>query len=116
MIRALAPGNCRRGHRRHASDAEVKALIDSGIRFSDLWEVASADAVKADPGRFAGFRPLQVYPGNGGKAELEYSHRQRPAPGAADLGQCPDAIKAAKRAIALRTTTGTPVPSDSVSA
>ena len=61
----------------HASDAEVKALIDSGVRFSDLWEVASADAVKAEPGRFAGFRPLQVYPGSGGTAALEY-YRLKP--------------------------------------
>lgn len=61
----------------HASDAEVKALIDSGVSFSDLWEVASADAVKAEPGNFAGFRPLQVYTGSGGKAALEY-YRLKP--------------------------------------
>ena len=26
----------------HASNAEIKALVDKGIKFSDIWEVASA--------------------------------------------------------------------------
>lgn len=61
----------------HASDAEVKALVDGGIRFSDIWEVASPEAVKADPARFSEFRPLQVYTGSGSKSALAY-YRLKP--------------------------------------
>lgn len=61
----------------HASDGEIKALIDRGIRFSDIWEVAAPEAVKADPGRFAGYRPLYVYPGSGAGPALEY-YRLKP--------------------------------------
>lgn len=61
----------------HASDAEIKALIDGGIRFSDIWEVADAQAVAADPARYAGFRPLFVYTGTGSKHGLNY-YRLKP--------------------------------------
>lgn len=61
----------------HANDAEIKALITRGIRFSDIWEVASAEAVAAAPEQFAGFRPLYVYPGTGSKPALEY-YRLKP--------------------------------------
>jgi len=53
----------------HASNAGIKALVDNGIRFSDIWEVASAPA--------EGFRPLYVYPGTGGKRGLAW-YRLKP--------------------------------------
>ncbi|WP_448207565.1 PhoX family protein [Azospirillum sp. sgz302134] len=56
----------------HATDAEVKAIIDTGVGFSDIWEVAPADAVKAEPAKFAGFKPVFAYPGTGSKPALEY--------------------------------------------
>jgi uncharacterized protein len=61
----------------HASDTEVKAMIDRGIRFSDIWEVATADEVKADPAKYEGFRPIYIYPGTGAKTALEY-YRLKP--------------------------------------
>jgi secreted PhoX family phosphatase len=61
----------------HASDAQVKAIIDKGTRFSDIWEVASADAVKADPAKHRGFKPLLVYTGTGGETKLEF-YRLKP--------------------------------------
>ena len=57
----------------HASDAQVHDLIKSGIRFSDIFEVANADEVKATPEKFDGFKPVYVYPGTGMEsAHLEY--------------------------------------------
>ncbi|HRD67734.1 MAG TPA: DUF839 domain-containing protein [Candidatus Competibacter sp.] len=56
----------------HASDAEIEALIAKGTRFSDIFEVASADAVKAEPAKYQGFKPVYVYSGTGGKTQLEY--------------------------------------------
>jgi uncharacterized protein len=56
----------------HASDAEIKAIIAKGIRFSDIWETASTDAVKANPGGYSEFRPVHVYAGTGGKTELSF--------------------------------------------
>jgi secreted PhoX family phosphatase len=56
----------------HATDAEIKALIDKGTRFSDIFEVASADTVKADPAKFEGYKPIYVYNGTGTKTALEY--------------------------------------------
>ncbi|WP_448189981.1 PhoX family protein [Azospirillum sp. sgz301742] len=61
----------------HATDAEVKAIIDGGVKFSDIWEVASADAVKAEPAKFPGFKPVYAYPGSGSKVALEY-YRLKP--------------------------------------
>jgi len=56
----------------HASDGEIQAMIDGGIRFSDIWEVATPDDVKADPAKHEGFRPIYIYPGTGSKTVLEY--------------------------------------------
>jgi len=53
----------------HASNAEIKSLVDSGITFGDIWEVASAPA--------EGFKPVYVYPGTGGKRGLAY-YRLKP--------------------------------------
>jgi secreted PhoX family phosphatase len=48
----------------HASDAEIRALVDKGIAFADIFEVADKPA--------AAFTPVFVYPGTGGKPALEY--------------------------------------------
>jgi uncharacterized protein len=56
----------------HATDDEIKAIIDEGTGFSDIFETASADAVKAEPARYAGFKPVFVYAGTGGKTTTEF--------------------------------------------
>lgn len=57
----------------HASEDEVRQLIQSGIRFSDIFEVASPGDVKANPGKFGDFKPVYVYAGTGKEvAHLEY--------------------------------------------
>ncbi len=57
----------------HATEAEIKALIDKGTKFSDIFEVADAKDVQADPAKYQGFKPTFIYPGTGGgKAKLEY--------------------------------------------
>jgi uncharacterized protein len=61
----------------HATDAEIKAIVDKGIKFSDIWEVASPAEVKADVTKYAGFKPLYVYAGTGGKSGLGY-YRLKP--------------------------------------
>lgn len=59
----------------HARESEIKALIERRVTFGDIFEAATPEAVKADPGRHAGFTPVYVYPGydlEGGKQVLEY--------------------------------------------
>jgi secreted PhoX family phosphatase len=56
----------------HSSNAEVKALVDKGIKFSDIWELASAEVAKADSAKYGGFKPLYVYTGTGSKTGLTY--------------------------------------------
>lgn len=57
----------------HATEAEIKALIDKGMRFSDIFEVAEPKDIKADAAAYADFHPVFIYPGTGGgKAKLEY--------------------------------------------
>lgn len=50
----------------HAVDGQIKALVDNGIAFSDIFEIAAGPA--------EGFRPVYVYGGAqpSEKAELEY--------------------------------------------
>ncbi|QNT68627.1 PhoX family protein [Defluviicoccus vanus] len=57
----------------HATEAEIVALINKGIRFSDIFEVAEPKDIKADPAAYADMRPVFAYPGTGGgKATLLY--------------------------------------------
>ena len=57
----------------HASEDEVHKLIQGGIRFSDIFEVASPGDVKANPAKFSDFKPVYVYAGTGKEvAHLEY--------------------------------------------
>lgn len=58
----------------HANDAQIATLIGKGIRFSDIFETASAASVTANPGTYAGYRPVYVYTGTHGtnSDKLEY--------------------------------------------
>jgi secreted PhoX family phosphatase len=57
----------------HAGEDEVHNLIQSGIRFSDIFEVASVSDVKANPEKFRDFKPIYAYAGTGKEtAHLEY--------------------------------------------
>lgn len=56
----------------HAANAEIKAIVDRGIKYSDIWETAQADAVKTDPAKYAGFKPLYIYTGTGGEGALTH--------------------------------------------
>ena len=56
----------------HATNAEIKALVDKGIRFSDIWNVASAKDVKADAAKYQDYKATYVYAGTGGKGGLVY--------------------------------------------
>jgi hypothetical protein len=51
----------------HGTEAGIKALVDRGIRFSDIFEAATPDQVKADPDKYREFKPVFVYEGQGGK-------------------------------------------------
>lgn len=51
----------------HADEGEIKALVDRGIKFSDIFEVASATDAKASPEQFKDFKPVFVYEGQGGR-------------------------------------------------
>lgn len=58
----------------HASDEEVHRLVQSGVRFSDIFDVATPVDVKANPEAFRDFKSVYVYPGTGKEsgAHLEY--------------------------------------------
>jgi secreted PhoX family phosphatase len=51
----------------HAAESDIKALVDRGIKFSDIFELATAAEVKAAPEKYADFKPVFVYEGQGGK-------------------------------------------------
>lgn len=51
----------------HGKEADIKALVDRGIRFSDIFETATPADVKANPEQFRDFKPVFVYEGQGGK-------------------------------------------------
>lgn len=55
-----------------ATNAEITAFVDQGIKFSDIWETASAEEEKRDPTKYFEFKPLYVYTGTGGKTALTY--------------------------------------------
>jgi secreted PhoX family phosphatase len=57
----------------NASDEEIRKLIQSGIKFSDIFQVATQGEVMENPGAFGDFKPVYVYPGTGKEsAHLEY--------------------------------------------
>jgi len=51
----------------HATEREIKTLVDHGIRFSDIFESATPAEVKADPVRYADYTPVFVYEGQSGR-------------------------------------------------
>lgn len=64
----------------HATDAEVQARVDGGIRFADIFDSIDEAAYKADPMLAKEYKPVFVYrgsaaksdPGAGVKAQTEY--------------------------------------------
>ncbi len=57
----------------HATNAEIEAMIERGIRFSDIFDTVSAESYRAEPAKYEGFRPVFVDVGTGGgDARLEY--------------------------------------------
>lgn len=49
----------------HASDAQVAELVQKGIRFSDIFETASAAQIKANPALGKEYKAVYVYSGTG---------------------------------------------------
>ncbi|MDO9010433.1 MAG: DUF839 domain-containing protein [Gallionella sp.] len=57
----------------HASDEEIHQLVLGGIRFSDIFDVASTTDVKASPEKYRDFKAVYVFPGTGKESgHLEY--------------------------------------------
>lgn len=57
----------------HASDDEIHKIISSGIRFSDIFEIATPLEFQSSPERFKEYKPVYVYAGTGKEAaHLEY--------------------------------------------
>ncbi len=56
----------------HATDAEVRSMIRSKLRFSEIFDFVTAEGYQQNPQRFAGYRPVFVYGGTGGVTRLEY--------------------------------------------
>lgn len=50
----------------HATEAEIAALIDRGIRYSDIFDTVSAAEVNGDPEKYREYKPVFVYEGQGG--------------------------------------------------
>jgi secreted PhoX family phosphatase len=48
-------------------EADIKALVDRGIKFSDIFETATPAEVKANPEQFRDFKPIFVYEGQSGR-------------------------------------------------
>lgn len=51
----------------HADEDGIRALVDRGIRFSDIFESATTEVVRAESERHKDFKPVFVYEGQGGK-------------------------------------------------
>lgn len=58
----------------HASDAEIRALVDRGIAFSDIFETIDAASYRDKPELTRAFRPVYVFagPGAGFKGRQEF--------------------------------------------
>jgi secreted PhoX family phosphatase len=58
----------------HASDREIQALVDGGIRFSHIFDAVSKTTYQANPALYADYRPVYVYTGTDGinSNTLEY--------------------------------------------
>lgn len=51
----------------HAREQDIQAMVDRGIRFSDIFEAATPTEFKAHPEQYKDFRPVFVYEGQGGR-------------------------------------------------
>lgn len=58
----------------HATDAEIKGMIDGGIGFSDIFDAVSKADYQANPAAYPDYRPVFVYTGSDGtnSSKLEY--------------------------------------------
>jgi hypothetical protein len=56
----------------HSSDNEIKIMVDSGIAFSDIFDVVNKASYQANPSAYADFHPVYSYTGTGGSTQLEY--------------------------------------------
>jgi hypothetical protein len=58
----------------HATDKEIKGMIDSGIKFSDIFDAVSKATYQANPAAYPDYRPVFVYTGTDGtnSNKLEY--------------------------------------------
>ncbi|MBI1422358.1 MAG: DUF839 domain-containing protein [Gammaproteobacteria bacterium] len=50
----------------HASDEQIAAIVNRGIRFADIFDVASPATVAANPDAHRDYRPVYVYTGSQG--------------------------------------------------
>ncbi len=56
----------------HATNSEIDALVAGGIKFSDIFVIASNTSYQTNPAAYAGFKPVYTYTGSGGSTTLEY--------------------------------------------
>lgn len=58
----------------HATDTEIKGIIDGGVRFSDIFDAVSKATYQANPAAYPDYRPVYVYTGSDGtnSNKLEY--------------------------------------------
>ena len=58
----------------HATDKEIKSMIDGGIKFSDIFDAVSKATYQANPAAYPDYRPVFVYTGTDGtnSNKLEY--------------------------------------------
>jgi secreted PhoX family phosphatase len=50
----------------HAAEGQIRRLIDSGIRYSDIFDTATVAEVTAHPEQYEQYRPVTVYEGQSG--------------------------------------------------
>ena len=50
----------------HAAEGQIRRMIDSGIRYSDIFDTATAADVAAHPEQYEQYRPVYVYDGQSG--------------------------------------------------
>jgi secreted PhoX family phosphatase len=58
----------------HATDKDIKGMIDGGIKFSDIFDAVSKTTYQANPAAYPDYRPVFVYTGTDGTNSnmLEY--------------------------------------------
>lgn len=56
----------------HASDSEINSLVTNGVKFSDIFYIASKAEYDANPSAYTDYKPVYAYTGTGGTTALEY--------------------------------------------